>query len=121
MDRKLTIIIPHPPKACWPNARAHWGAISRAKRTLKQTTRLVAKSRWTQGEPMQKARVFVTWESATHQAPDPDNIIACLKGAFDGLEAAGIIENDRDLIPMPPTVRRKCPAPAVILDIEEIE
>jgi Holliday junction resolvase RusA-like endonuclease len=95
--------------------------VSKAKRTCKRTAMLVARSRWTQVKPMEKARVFITWDSATHQAPDPDNVIACLKAAFDGLEAAGVIRNDRDLIPMPPTIRRKQAAPAVTLDIEEIE
>ncbi len=112
-------MLPQPPKACWPNSRVHHMAAYRAKKTYKVTTRLIAKAHW-HGPPCAKAELRITWDSRTHQAPDPDNVIAAMKAGIDGLEEAGVIGNDRTLIIMPVTIRRKQPAPAVHLEIREV-
>ncbi len=119
MARILHITLPQPPKACWPNIRAHHMAVYRAKKTYMNTTRLIAKANW-DGPPCAKAELRITWDSCTHQAPDPDNVIASCKASIDGLEKAGVIGNDRNLIIMPVTIRRKQPAPAVHLEVREV-
>lgn len=120
MARSLTITLPHPPAGCRPNFRSRtWHAAARAKKNYKRTARLTALASWP-GPPMPKATVQVTWDSATRMAPDPDNINGAMKAAFDGLQAAGVIWNDRDLSPLPPVIRLKQTAPAVHLEIREV-
>ena len=102
----ITITLPLPPRALHPNARKHW----RAKMKPKKDQRLEAY--WSaraviseQVGPLQVlnwklAEVQSTWYLARRN--DADNLIAWLKATNDGLADAGIVDNDRGFIFMPP-------------------
>lgn len=65
-----------------------------------------------------KARVRVTWRCTKRIHPDPDNIIACLKSAFDGLADAGVVVNDRGLWPERPIIETRAAWPEVVIRVE---
>lgn len=105
--RTLTIILPIPFPELWPNARPHFHAKARATKRYRKLSHLVALSegnreRW--GEPAKAVTIRATFFLPCRKR-DPDNCIAALKAAFDGLADAKIIANDRDLTILPPLVR----------------
>ena len=66
-----------------------------------------------------KARVLITWEAIHSMAPDPDNIVASMKAAFDGMQDAGVVVNDRGIWPERPVIVKNRPWPQVVLTISE--
>ena len=116
----LTITLPHPPQSLRPNFRGHWARKSTAASALRKL------AKWRAMEALagavlnwKKATVLITWESTTARHPDPDNIIASLKSAFDGLQDAGVVLNDSGLWPVRPVILTRRPWPQVTLRIEE--
>lgn len=93
----LRIAVPWPAKQLDPNGRHHW----RAKLKPKQEARRAA---WAEcvrqpGHAMnlKHARVDVVAYHKTRNFRDRQNIIAILKHTIDGIEDAGVIENDTGL------------------------
>lgn len=104
-EGSITITLPLPPQAMYPNARKHWKAKMAPKRQQRNDAYTAAIDamfcRNGKGRPY--------WQLAECQATfylerrrDGDNLIAWLKATFDGLEDAGIVENDGNFIHLPP-------------------
>lgn len=66
-----------------------------------------------------KARVLVVWCSTTKMHPDPVNLNQYLKGAFDALQDAQIILNDRYLWPERPVILTRQKTGRVILHVSQ--
>jgi len=117
---KITIVLPHPPLHLRPNSRAHWRRKAQAVKSYRQMAKVYAiQALAMQTAPMwAKAKVSVTWRSRTMIHMDPDNIIASLKAAFDGLADAGVVANDRGLWPERPKIETKASWAEVVLTIE---
>lgn len=98
-SRAIAITIPIPNRVLSPNARAHWRVVAKAKAALRMEACCAARNALDACyRPMWKsARVRVTWYTKTKRRPDEDNARSSLKAAFDGLEDAYIIANDRGL------------------------
>ena len=114
------LIIPHPPKSIGANTRAHWR--KRAADVAKyrnECTRLFldqtkgARPKW------RRAAVVVVWMSKTRIHPDPVNLYQYLKGAFDALQDAEIIINDKHLWPERPIILTRQATAAIVLYVEE--
>lgn len=119
------IILRTPSKALSPNARVHWAVKSRATKEYRETAKLKAKEypATYRGFPWPKATVKCEFYFRTKHRRDLDNLIASMKPAFDGLADAGIVANDSDFIPLPPTVLadKKFAEPFVVITIEKQE
>lgn len=117
---KITIVLPHPPLPLRPNSRAHWRRKAQAVKAYRQLAKMSAiQTLAGQSPPMwERAKVTVTWRSRTMIRPDPDNIVASLKAAFDGLADAGVVVNDRGLWPERPRIETKASWPEVVLTVE---
>lgn len=116
----LTITIPLPPKEVRNNARVHWAKKAAA---VKQY-RFFAKFRATTAMGLtklgwKKASVKVTAYFPTARHLDPTNLIDALKPAFDGLQDAGVIENDKELWPERPVIVTRDKNPRVELVITD--
>lgn len=97
----MMVTLPLPDKKLSPNARCHWAAKARAVKSY----RLVAMAMgWKLGK--------LGLESATLQCvfflkggrgrkPDPDNLLASMKSAFDGLVDAEVFLGDQKLKHLP--------------------
>ena len=111
----LKVVLPLPPKELSPNARVHWGRKARAVKRY----RLVA-SAATEGALVEAGRPDAAWEATslqiflfnrTRHRRDPDNLLAAMKSAFDGIaDALGV--DDARWIHLPP-VQEKDPDPRV--------
>jgi len=103
----LRILMRLPPKALSPNARGHWAKRGRAYRRYKEDACLLALA--AQGGPAgrrewRRARVVCHFFYRVRRRRDGDNLIASMKAAFDGLEAAGVVRDDSGLIQVPPRI-----------------
>jgi Holliday junction resolvase RusA-like endonuclease len=92
-----------PPAELWPNARPHRMAKARATKAYRHEAAIEAKRAMGRSRPPR-------WTAATIQAEfyfptvrrrDPDNCLAALKAAFDGLRDAGVIADDNQLTHRP--------------------
>jgi crossover junction endodeoxyribonuclease RusA len=116
----ITITISLPPKGCRPNgSHGHWRAKSSAKKLYRKACHL-ATLEATQGHPPQRwlkasAQVSAYFPTARHM--DPDNLIASLKAAFDGIADAGIVANDKGLWPLRPIISKDAGNPRVEITI----
>ena len=121
MRQSVTIVLPHPPLPLRPNSRTHWRKKAQAVKAYRLAARLAARTTLGMDAPpcWVKARVKVIWRSRTLIHPDPDNIIASLKAAFDGLADAGIVENDRGLWPERPRIETRASWGEVVITVEE--
>ncbi len=122
----LTITIPLPPKEVRNNARVHWAKKAAAVKVCRTETRLIAVRAIASNEmsdnlPWKKASVKVTAYFPTARHLDPSNLIDSLKPAFDGLQDAGVIENDKELWPERPVIVTRDANPRVELVITEEE
>ena len=92
----VTVPLPHP----WlsPNRRTHWAPKATAVKKAREAAFLCAKEALARNLPPRwaYATLSVAWYSLKRQ-PDADNVLAMLKPSIDGLEDAGIFENDRGL------------------------
>ena len=96
--QEISILVPWPPKALWPNARPHWAVKAGA----------VKEARWEARVLSQDAQKIAGWQTANRikvsvraikagpgPLPDQDNIWAALKPFFDGMIDAGVCVSDR--------------------------
>lgn len=124
MPRQLTLVIPLPPKECSPNCRAHYFA--KAKAVKKYREQVGDEAGWARvqfgkelGLPWRKARILATFYHPAPNRRDPDNMLASLKAAFDGLRDARIIADDDRLTHLPPQLFLDAERPRVELIITE--
>lgn len=91
-----------PERALSPNGRAHYMAVARARKELRQATWIWARqARAAWHDPIDPARVTLTLQQ-TRKKPrdgyyrphDRDNAMAALKPVFDGIKDAGLIVDD---------------------------
>lgn len=116
----ITIRLTLPPAAVKPNARFHWS--KKAKETKAYRRESWGDCVWQIKSPPPR------WKKATFKAvayfptlrfPDPDNFIASLKAALDGIIDAGIVANDKDLWPLRPEFHKDAKSPRVEITITE--
>jgi crossover junction endodeoxyribonuclease RusA len=114
-----TITLPIPNRVLSPNARSHWRVVAKAKAALRLHAKCVA----TVSDPPQwkRARVVVEWFTKTKRRPDEDNARSSLKAAFDGLQDAGILHNDRGLEHGPMVFAVDKANPRVVLTVTELK
>ena len=121
MTYKITM--PIPPLALRPNGRSHWRVKAKATKLFRGMAYLRS------GQSIGKA-VPPRWAKATVQCDfyfktvrhlDPDNAIASMKAAFDGMADAGFVGNDRNLWPLRPTMHKDAKNPRVEITISEEE
>jgi len=101
----LTITIPLPPKEVRNNWRGHWAKKAAAVKQYRFHAHMRALEAMGHREAnWKKAKVHITAYFPTARHLDPTNLIDALKPAFDGLQDAGVIENDKNLWPERPVI-----------------
>jgi len=77
------------------------------------TTRQVREQRLPDNLRWKHVTATIKWFHRTWQRPDKDNALAMLKSTWDGMEDAGLIENDKYLTPLPPIFEQDKERPRV--------
>jgi crossover junction endodeoxyribonuclease RusA len=97
--RTLTLDLPLPPKELQPNQRPHWAVKARATKSARTLAKAMARGEM-RGKPFKRASIHMQFYLARRQ--DQDNLISWTKATRDGLQDAGVIENDSGFIIHPP-------------------
>lgn len=121
----VTITLPLPPKELNPNKQvaSRGGRMAKNRATDKyktaakvQVLATVAggwKPRW------KTPTIQVEYYFPTMAFRDPDNCIATLKSAFDGLSASGLLDDDRDVTYLPVKRSKDAKNPRVVIHISD--
>lgn len=117
----ITIILPLPERALSPNTRVYWSRKAKAVKRYRRLAHWIANAATIGQSPERwaKASVAIAAYYPTRRHPDPDNLIASLKAAFDGIADAGIVANDRGLWPLRPEIFTDRANPRIELTITE--
>jgi len=110
--------LPLPPRACHPNARSHWRVRALQTKEYRYVAGILAWDQKGPDPPLQKATIHAELEFKQKRIRDPDNLLAWLKPAFDGLVDAKVLARDDQITHLPTTwhVGRD---PGVVLTIEK--
>jgi crossover junction endodeoxyribonuclease RusA len=94
----IKIKLPWPDKLLSPNARCHWAVKSKCTKQHRALACIAARQQCGSRPNWKSAFYSLTCTLAPKQRqPDEQNLIAHLKAYVDGIEDAGIIQNDRGL------------------------
>lgn len=99
MSEPITIVLPYPPTELWPNKCSYFGMKkAKTKAQYRLIAKLAAMGAKPRGfQPLKEAEAQVTYYSAQKRRRDADNALATLKGAFDGIVDAKVLEDDHGL------------------------
>ena len=117
-DDDILIILPLPDRRLSPNARVCWQAKSKATKRYRAASFFIAQQfprRWARAESE------ATFYFKDRRRRDRDNLLASLKAAFDGIAAAGVVEDDADLTHLPVRLEVDRIAPRVEIRLRRTE
>lgn len=84
----IEVVLPWPPRGLSPNARQHWAALAKAKKSYRARCALQARAqglvRVSDGAHAH-ALIALTFSPPDRRARDLDNVLASLKSGLDGL------------------------------------
>jgi crossover junction endodeoxyribonuclease RusA len=115
----ITITVSLPSPKVSQNARCHWRVKAEATKEQRSEAMnacvelLFGRKQW------RRATVKIRAFFKTKRHPDPMNFIGSLKAAFDGIQDAGIIQDDSQLWPLRPEFFTDSKNPRVELTITE--
>jgi len=100
-----TLVLSLPSPALSPNCRAHYMTKARAVKAYREEARIQAlKAIRVTRRPapkMVEAKVGATFFFALERRRDPDNLLASIKSAFDGIVDSGMLADDNKLTHLP--------------------
>ena len=117
----IVVVLDLPPKELNPNSRAFWRVkrlAVKAYREHAKTESMVAAYRYSLYDPFREVKIQASFYRRRNVPMDGDNALAMLKPAFDGLQDAGIIANDRQITHLPVLFFKDAESPRVELRIE---
>ncbi|MGL4232013.1 MAG: endodeoxyribonuclease RusA [Casimicrobium sp.] len=83
------LILPWPPSILSPNARSHWAALSKAKRSYRHACWTLAKAHGAPDLPADGEIILaITFVPPSRRKVDDDNLIAAFKSGRDGIADA---------------------------------
>ena len=111
---EIGVVLPLPDRRLSPNSRVCWQAKARSVKAYRAFSFSLAQrypQRW------KAASAEATFYFRDKRRRDRDNLLASLKAAFDGIAAAGVVEDDADLTHLPVRVEvdRENPRVEIIL------
>lgn len=113
---RLTLDLP--PRALSPNVRSHWSKKAKAVKYYRRLAFVVARCQPERG--WEKAEVRTTFYLPDLRRRDPDNLMASMKAAWDGIVDAHVLTDDRYLVQHPPTLALDRERPRVEIELTEI-
>ncbi len=117
----IIIVLDLPPKELNPNSRAFWRVKRLAVKSYREHAKIesmVAARRYNLYDSFREVKIQAAFYRARNVPMDGDNALAMLKPAFDGLQDAGIVTNDRQITHLPVLFFKDVESPRVELRIE---
>lgn len=116
----LRLILDLPPRELSPNARVHWARKAKAVKQYRTMAWIVARNE-TRAKRLEwnSAEVRAVFLLPDKRRRDPDNLMASLKAAFDGIVDAHVLTDDRALIIYPPVLMVDRENPRVEIELKE--
>lgn len=99
---QIRVHLPIPAKQLSPNARCHFMAKARMTKAARATAAAHALAALSTRPQWKRATVKAVWSFPDARRRDLDNLQASCKAYLDGLVDAGIMEDDRGLVPEQP-------------------
>ena len=121
MEDRVVITLPLPDRKLSPNARVHWATKARAVKFAKERAFYAAKAAGVGGQSWPAATMKATFFFKLSRNRDRDNLAAMLKSVIDGIVAAGLLENDCYLIPLPIEIVNKQKTERVEMEFQRTE
>ena len=120
---RLTVTLELPPQNVRPNSRPHWRAKAKAVQDYRAKALAAAQEALGGKYPpyLEAALVHIKFYNKTARKMDGDNIIASMKSAIDGLTDAGIFDDDREVMYLPPLREKDKDNPRIELLIFECD
>ena len=118
VNRKFSTYLP--PHALWPNARPHWAAKAKevkAYRAMAKLKCLAPMSARRNPPRLEYATVQVTFYFKDACRRDPDNALAAMKSAFDGMVDAKLLADDNRLTHLPVIMKVDRQFPRVEIEV----
>lgn len=124
MSSRLTLQLPIPPPALrsnggFGNAFVFRDAFRKAKAVAVAEAKRVLADAGMEPPSWKRARYWLVLYHVKPMRLDPDNLVASCKAYIDGMAAAGLIANDKDLWPERPRAERVARMPRIEITIEE--
>lgn len=117
----IVIVLDLPPKELSPNSRVFWRVKRLAVKSYREHAKIesmVAAYRYGMCDPLREVKIQSAFYRRRNVPMDGDNALAMLKPAFDGLQDAGIVTNDRQITHLPVLFFKDTETPRVELRIE---
>lgn len=111
---EIGVVLPLPGRTLSPNARVCWQAKARSVKAYRGFAFSLAQR---YPRAWKAAEAEATFWFRDRRRRDRDNLLASLKAAFDGIAAAGVVEDDADLTHLPVRIEvdRENPRVEIIL------
>lgn len=97
------VTLPWPSKGLSPNARLHWAALSKAKKSYRLACFALTREAKLQAPANGPIRIDMEFHRPTRRSYDSDNLISSMKSGLDGVaDAMGV--NDKRFVIYPPVI-----------------
>lgn len=87
--------LPWPPKELSPNARAHWGQLSKKKAAYRHACAVLSRAAGIERLHADALHVTITFIPPTRHRRDLDNMLASIKSGLDGLADVVGVDDSR--------------------------
>lgn len=115
----MRIVLDLPPRELNPNSRTHWSKKAKAVKYYRQLAFIAARNAENRGRGWDRAEVVTVFYLPDRRRRDPDNLMASLKAAWDGIVEAGVLTDDNQLIIFPPVIAFDSERPRVEIEMRE--
>lgn len=120
-DGRVRLVLDLPPVELSPNKRVHWARKARAVKYYRTLAMVVARNMGRRERVWVRAEARTTFYLPDRRRRDPDNLMAAMKAAWDGLVDARVLADDNQLVAHPPTLTVDRSWPRVEIEITAIE
>lgn len=121
MSESVTIVLPLPDRKLSPNARLHYMAKANIVRAHRERGFAYARMEYGINDwCWPSAELHPTFYFKTRARRDRDNCAAMLKSYIDGICDAGLVSNDRFVVPYPPKMEYDKENPRVELQFVKL-
>lgn len=117
----ISLLLPWPSdKALSPNARVHWAEKARAKKAMRHSWALLAKSQGLKAAATENLELHLVFMQKDRRPRDLDNLLASCKAGLDGLADVLAVDDSKWAVRMEKDLAPKGTVEHVVVTIKEL-